>query len=372
MQQSKHNKPEFKTYHDILFGKLYPETIINEETPIKTLIETANTIEISTTDIKKEIFQYIHTLDYQRLGYRSRKHYQTKINPPTNENPSSTITIKPNTSYLNGNINIVSLTPPPCQFTTEYLKLMIDELNRIKTRAFSILDKINSQEDINYQVFKNIKIAEYLGQECQTILATLKISKAEEENQQQIYIFSTLKSFIIKSIEFYLHFFKPYLKGTLNQFNNLIADLENDYFDQLSSSQFLNELLSSSPTNTKQNHKTYITTQTNNEFKESKPTYKIIWNKNLNLLATYYLDLFENGIISFPDTSRDNENIPENIQENLNKVLRKYLTTHICNTFLDNQGEELSIETIKTYLNPNKPECRSKRSRGPNLDKYKD
>ncbi len=371
------NKAEFTVFQDVLFGKLHPSSITqNNETAMNKLITIANQILVKTDLSKSQISRSLNSIDHHMLGYRSKKDYQTQILPPNDNSCLSTVTIKPNIYYLNGNLNIKALSSPPCPVTTEYFKLMVDELQRIKTRAFWILNQSDLKEVINNFVCKNLKIAEYLAHECQTVLANLHLSPSSKSNNLYIYVFETLKSFIIKAIEFYLQLFQPYLSSLSQYFNNIVSDLENDYYDQISSSQFINEMCGTYNSKLIPNPTENNSANTNIHSEPSIPVsptpQKIQWNKNINLLATYYIDLLENNIISLPEMSPGSPIVSENVSGCLTTTQRKFLTQHICANFLDHQGFPLSPHTIKTYLNPNKPERRSKRSPGLNPDKFKD
>lgn len=355
---------------NILYGNLNPK-YIKKEKKLSTgqLINQANTIEIKLKTTRSQIDKYIDTFNYHILGFRSENDFMLFIESPGDNLNNCKVKITPVTTYINGNLNTKSLTPPSCMLSKEYLKLFIDELQRIKIRAFAILENTANKKQVNYQACRNLKIAEYLGVECLNIIANFKLSQNEEIDESIVYIFETLKSFIIKSIEFYIHFFEPYLEDKIHHFKHLLSELEYNYKDQIESNKFISKIISNSI------DCTYSSTNLSPEIsyaKEKPDSLKIYWNRNINLLATYYLDLVENGIISLPATKDEYGKIK--VSKDHNKILdihvRKFLTNHICSTFLDSKGKPLSPHTVSTYLDPKKPDRRSKMSKGPNLDKF--
>lgn len=329
---------EFKIFEEILHGRLNPShSTFNDATILPTLIEYANHHEIIIKKNELENIKLSARKHYLRLGYRNQEDIIIQVSG-VDESDYVKINILPGQYYLKGDLFSINISNPSNYKSLCFLKLIIDEYERIKIRSCALLS--DDIENLQHLALKNLRIIEHLLRETSAIINIT--SATEPDNITELYILDCLKKFIIKSIQFYHTIFDPYL----NSYKDSSADLIKSC-DQLRSPEFINYLVKQDLEDSSK----YRLEEPIPKYHTSKPS--LIWTSKINKLTTIFYNLVEEGIIQF---------VPNNKKISKKNVTNMVLVEFICKNFLDINGENLSKDTIRTYLNPHRPDKRSKRT----------
>lgn len=237
---------------------------------------------------------------------------------------------------------------------------MIDEFERIKIRACQLLNTQDEPNQLKQLALRNLRIAEYLLRETSAFCQYLLFQENDNHKHSIYYIIDCLKKFIIKSIRFYHRLFNPYINKYYEQSKKLISNI-----DRTTSSNCIKYVL-------EDNFENYLNEATPIQGKQADQnalSLKIQWTGKINLLVSLFYDLNEKGIIKIPEPKKSINNTkvskaPNSAETNMN------LVEFIYHNFLDSNGELLSKDTLRTYMNPNRPDKRSKRSQDLDIDKY--
>lgn len=379
---------EFKIYGEILHGRLQPhKSEFSDEKQLLNLIEYANTKEFSIDISDDKHYETMHYSIYAYLGYKDPDDLMINIHPGR-KNGTSVITVIPNKYYLLGDMMEDDIEKPPCFKSRCYLRLIMDEFERIKIRACNLLNTIDKSDQLRILVLKNLRIAEFLLRESSAYSHFFVIPDKHSKMTSMYYIIDCLKKFLIKSIRFYHSFFDPYITDFFEQSEKLIKnvdratcssctkylfpeDSDNTLGDSNSiSAQYRNDALNCKEDFLRMGYgnSDLLSNATNNKVSKPQP---IRWMGKINLLVSLFYDLMEKGIIYIHETDEnpgDHFSVSkEKIQSGTNMNLVEFLYIN----FLDSKGNRLSKDTLRTYLNPNRLDKRSKRSQGLNLDKYR-
>ncbi len=324
---------EFKVYEEILHGKLNPTIRLKEhDNNLTNLIELANTKEILVPHDELESLRKEITEKHQSLGYRSPDDLVIKVAVGHNALYNH-IYIIPGTHYLIGNHFDDNIGTPENEKELVYLKLIIDEFERIKIRACARLHKSEDHKLNKKAIINNLNLLQNLLREVTAkhnfILHNQKSTTTEK------YIFDCLKKFTIKTLWYYHTLYEPQIGKYKSQSLNLIKECQ-----QISFPGVANYLVK------KENEIEYHLVKEPDNHSEYR-SIKFRWNGKLNHLATIFYDLYENGLISnnpCHDETKTNMDLVEFIHRN----------------FLDNHGHPISKDTLRTYLNPNRHDKRYK------------
>ncbi len=250
---------------------------------------------------------------------------------------------------------------PPCFKSMCYLQLIIDEFERIKIRACRLLNSVKEPDELKLQSLKNLRIAEYLLRETSAFCNYLLIPKDDNQKQTLYYINDCLKKFLIKSIRFYHRLFDPYLTEYFGQSKKLINNI-----DRATSSDCIKYVY-------QDNIENYIEEPIHKLGTHSDQNIlspRLRWSGKIYLLVSLFYDLNEKGIIKVTNSNNSNKNTKVSEASN-HPETNMDLVEFLYDNFLDSSGKRLSKDTLRTYLNPNRPDKRSKRSQDLNMDKYK-
>ena len=361
MKQSLTNsEQEFKIYNDILHGRLQPfKPQFNDSKVLSELIEYANTREISINISDHDLNKILATLEYKKIGYRDPDDFITNIRAG-DKLGIAVITIIPEKYYLLGDMMENDIQKPPCFKSKCYLRLIIDEFERIKIRACSLLNSVEDPDQLKLLALKKLRIAEYLLRETSAFCNYLLIPKDDDQKQTLYYINDCLKKFLIKSIRFYHRLFDPYLTEYCGQSKKLINNI-----DRATSSDCIKYVY--------QDNIEYCLEEPNlmgeQQTKQKTISPILRWSGKINLLVSLFYDLNEKGIIKITDSNNSNKNTKVSKDSNHSET-NMSLVEFLYDNFLDNSGKRLSKDTLRTYLNPNRPDKRSKRSQDLDIDKY--
>lgn len=327
---------EFKIFEEILHGRLKPVNLITEGHDIlSNLIEFANSKEILIPKDELEQFKKQITSNHTKLGYRCLND-MIIITGPADIIENVLIKIIPANSYLIGNTFKDDIEEPPDTNSMYYLKLMIDEFERIKIRACRLLHIDENTRQTKKTILNNLKQIEH---QLREVTAISKIAHHDESsNPIDIYVLDTLKKFVVKTIRFYYTVHDPHLWRYKKESLKLIKEC-----DQISFPGIVNYIINKEVVS--QNRPLEVN-DPETKYKCNKQTLQ--WNGKLNHLATIFFELQEKGFINRSKHERNKTNMD--------------LVDFIHQHFLDNNGQSISKDTLKTYLNPNKPDKRSKKS----------
>lgn len=348
-------RQEFSIYNEILHGYLQPlKPQLNDPELLSRLIEYANTRKVEIRKAFKHHDEIFTKINYTKLGYKQSDDFII-LKANMDSNGVLTITIIPSKYYVLGDKMDNDIEKPPCIKSKSYLQLIVDEFERIKIRAFNLLNTTEDPEHLKLRSLKNLRIAEYLLRESSAYAQYLQTHKNENKNQSLFYIYDCLKKFLIKSIRFYHRLFDPFITKFYAQSEKLINNIDRStsadcikYIDQDNIENFLEEPLP----------------EINKESVQDRALPKLRWNGKINSLATLFYDLLEKKMLT---TNRHNVKVSND--ENLAGTDMD-LVEFLYNNFLDSNGDRLSKDTLRTYLNPGRPDKRSKRSKDLNIDKY--
>ncbi|MBU1013290.1 MAG: hypothetical protein KKG99_09800 [Bacteroidetes bacterium] len=377
---------EFRVYGDILQGRLQPfKPQFNDRDLLSGLIEYANTREVVIKVTDLDLNKDLDTIEFSKLGYRDKDDFSANIR--SGEKPGTAIiTIVPISHYLLGDKMDNDIEQPPCFKSKCYLRLIIDEFERIKIRACKLLNTPQDPEQLKFIALKNLRTAEFLLRESSAVSHFLFVPEDDTQKRSLYYITVCLKKFLIKSIRFYHKLFDPLITEFFEQSENLIKNIDcitnSDCIKYLYPDELDNNLKEQTenyfryPINPNRGKDDFLNILKSNPAPISKIKFKqngtpvLRWTGKINLLITLFYDLMENGQI----TSSDGKHIKEN--SNISDMFKNTdtnmkLVEFLYDNFLDNSGQRLSKNTLRTYLNPNRPDKRSKRSQNLNLDKYK-
>ncbi len=188
----------------------------------------------------------------------------------------------------------------------------------------------------------------------------LLIPKDDNLKHSLYYINDCLKKFLIKSILFYHRLFDPYITEHYKKSIKLINNI-----DRATSSDCIKYVYQDNIDNCFEEPVPIKGIQSNQ--KTSSPIIR--WTGKINLLVSLFYDLMEKGIINITDHENPEEESKVSKGSgysgtNMNIVELLY------DNFLDSSGKKLSKDTLRTYLNPNRPDKRSKRSQDLDMEKY--
>ena len=353
---------EFKVYGEILHGRLQPQKPrFNDNTQLINLVEFANTKKLNIKISEINLSETLCYSECSKHGYKDPDDLIANIHS-SNKKGTSIITIIPGKNYLLGNIMEDDIDKPPCFKSKCYLRLIIDEFERIKIRACYLLNSNNNTDQLKLIVLKNLRIAEFLLRETSAHSNFFLISELDSHKRSIHYIIDCLKKFLIKSIRFYHGFFDPYITQFFEQSEELIKNV-----DQATCSNCIKYLYQNDTNNNFEDSATDSNHFPNPAIQKlcNKPLLR--WTGRINLLVSLFYDLMEKNIILIGEDVNNQDRVSRKRNQsrtNMNLVEFLYLS------FLDSKGNRLSKDTLRTYLNPNRPDKRSKRSQDLNLDKY--
>ncbi len=342
-------RQELLIYFEILHGKLQPtRSHLNDHDLLKKLIEYANTQKFSNEEIILN--------DYLEFGYRSIEDF---IITKCNTNGIDYFTVIPNKYYLLGDKLDNDIKKPACFKSKSYLQLIMDEFERIKNRAFYLLNFITDLDNLKIIATKNLRTAEYLLRETSAYCHYLLTPGNDNQTQTLFYINDCLKKFLIKVIRFYHRLFNPFITEYYANSKKLINNI-----DQTTYSDCIKYIYQDPASANFENV---------NLLKDNfTPPYlkhpKIKWTLKINQLTTLFFDLYEKGYIElFNENDKKSQKVTQNSESSETNML---LVEFIHANFLDSNGHEFSKDTLRTYLNPNRPDKRSKKSQSININKY--
>ncbi len=355
-----HSEQEFRIYGEILHSRLQPfKPQFNDRELLSELIEYANTREIVINIAEHDLNKFLNSIDYNWLGYRGPNDYIANIRSG-NKPETAVIQIVPDKHYLLGDMMENDIEKPPCFKSKCYLRLIIDEFERIKIRACCLLNSVEDVDQLKLLALKILRIAEYLLRETSAFCHYLLIPEDDNHKHSLYYINDCLKKFIIKSIRFYYRLFDPYITEYCGQSKKLINNIDRatssdciKYIYQDNFDQYLEEPISKEGSQINKNTSSPI----------------IQWNEKINLLTSLFYDLLEKGVISIHDSKNPNKNSKVSEASKQSETNMK-LVKILYDNFLDNNGKRLSKDTLRTYLNPNRPDKRSKKSQNLDIEKY--
>lgn len=369
-----------------MHGRLQPfKPQFNDKKLLSELIEYANTREIVIKVSDHDLNKILDTIEYTKLGYRDPDDLIANIHSG-NKHGTAVITIIPNRYYLLGDMMENDINKPPCYKSKCYLRLIMDEFERIKIRACKLLNSPQEPDQLKFIALKNLRTAEYLLRESSAVCHFLIVPENDTQKRSLHYITDCLKKFLIKSIRFYYSLFDPFITEYFEKSEKLIRNI-----DQATSSNCIKYLYQEeTENNLEESNEDNISYSRYSDISKdscinllkdnSNPIHNIRTNQNraspilrwtgkINLLVSLFYDLTEKGIISIPNNENSIKNKKVSEVSNRSETIMNMVEFLYCN-FLDNSGKRLSKDTLRTYLNPNKPDKRSQRSQDLNLDKY--
>jgi len=381
MTLSYHSSIGLNVYNSIINGNLRPFLPENcKLSKIKNLVRDVNTVTVLKNIDKTKVDKLLNDIDLTLYGYRSMDDIVIDIQDHY-DNKDADVIIKPRKPYEL--LDYIDIPQAPDQKCAYFLTLMADEFERIKIRSNKFLESVDSQDKLSLYANKHIQKTKQLSHDACMIFSKRREKGQFKQNDSDEYILFALNLFLIRLIVYYRKFFKPFLAPA----NESEEDLRLEFYRSLpphkkypyifrgmpgADCNFPLAEESGIPEYVKKSHLDFsgfdsASTQSVNSgstppFSDNKPCSKenqntlppkLLWNGQINVLVDIFYQLL-------------NE-----VKEGDNPILKARpddVAKMILNNFCDKNGNDLSLTTIKTILQPGRADKRPKASNSKRID----
>jgi len=321
-----HKSIDVDVFKVILDQYLLHENTEHANTSLIDLIKQIHSVEIKLPGIDSEKKNETKNINLKQYGFKNKSDciINTKQNVFENE---TIISFSPKNVYELE--DKVKKMPIPYSDKGKILKQLIsDAFERLKVKAKHILENSDNDEQITHYAKKNIQVA--LRNSYDARMCLMKTQKTK--NHDAIMLALMINVFMVNVVNFLQNMFSSYYCNKKTDKNKQKADLY-DIIDV--------NVLMEPPSEYK----------TKKEEQINPP--KIVWNGNVNSLATIFFDLMQ---------VKTNEGKP------LLQADSKDIQDLLHNFFVDKNGLAINKNTIATCLRPSKEEKRSNGNKRIDLD----
>lgn len=200
------DKIHIGVYCEIVQGKYFPEIPrFSNRLVLENLVLEAQTTTVAVISAGDNPNAYLGSIDLLAFGYKNKDDYLTEV--VKRPDGKLEIQIRPVKIYeLHERIKIPLFGSIKSKY---YCELICDEFERIKIRAGWMLEYCNDRDLVCAYALKHIQKAKQLFAESKRALNEIQETMVAEN----IYILIILNIFIVRTILFYQHLFRPYINA---------------------------------------------------------------------------------------------------------------------------------------------------------------
>jgi hypothetical protein len=215
MKNRPQNMIDVMLFSDIVNGKLNPSLKkYNNPTNLSKLIHNSQIQKFTVTSFD----DFNLTFDYSIFGFKNEDDFKIKKVKKRLTNQTE-VSILPEKIYeLQEDFTFPDF---PSLKVNTFIHLIVDEFERIKTRADRKHDLLTSEKHLNFYSKKNIQKTKKIFHDAKNCLGKLN----EKENLEDFFILFVLCQFLIRTILFYQKHFKHFIDFKLDDEQDLYAEL---------------------------------------------------------------------------------------------------------------------------------------------------
>ena len=213
------NMIDVRLYSEIVSGKLHPSlTKFKNEKNLSKLIIDSQIQKILINNDNGLGEDFIRDFDFNNYGFKSSEDFRIKKTMKKTQsqieftiNPTKVYTLQEDYDipiYLSNKVNT-------------FIALIVDEFERIKTRAERKHDLLTSEKHLNFYCKKNIQKIKKIFHDAKNCLDKFK----EKENLEDFFIIFILSQFLIRTILFFQKHFKHFIDFRLDNDQELYGEL---------------------------------------------------------------------------------------------------------------------------------------------------
>jgi len=331
MREKCYKNVDVSVYGDILKDKFFCEkkniSLKRTNEFMKELHTCSVYIELFHKDVQKEI----NKINYAQYGFKSQDDCMSSSKPDVFEN-RHIVTLIPKVFYeLEDKIDLLS----PITNSDELFLIMIgDTFERIKIKAQNVIHETEAACHIELYAKKNLQVLHRVFYD-----ATNQINEicSQEKNFRFFKVF-VLNTFIYNTILYYQKMFSRFYKDCIIDKNNLKFELLNSIKIQPIMEQIA-----------------YYSKSKEKKLIESEKVKPIVWNTQVNILATLIYDLLNEKL-------PDNKKMLEADIKDLSYLINKYVQ--------DKNGNPISRNTVEICLKDYRSDKRAKNNKKIDVKKY--